>query len=287
MKLLGIFAVLATLATGSITVLPSSARSWIDGPLPGTVLPVAPVEIVAHSYDDAGVATVVLSVDGTPVAEIVPDGAGDRFVTIRTRWNPPGPGTYLLQVQERAADQTPGAAATAVVQIGGASETTSTSTTTSTTAAATTTTTMPPTTSTTVAATTTTAPPTTTSTSTTAAATTTTTVAPTTTTTTVPCAIGTPVATAPPSGSATGSTVTLQWSYSSSSCVPASFAIQISLARDFSTIESGGTVGGSQRSWTTTVRCGFDYYWRVRAEDVDAGSWSSTSTFTTATRICI
>jgi len=274
-KLLGIFAVLAALLAGSITPA-SSPRSWIDDPLPGSVLPAAPVEIVAHSFDDAGVVAIVLSVDGDTVSEVVPSGAGDRFVMVRMQWDPPGPGSYLLQIQGRASDRTLGSSATAVIQIGATVEET-------------TTTTVGKTTTTSIGTTTTTAPVSTSTTSSTVATTTTstlpaTTTMPLTTTTTTSCGIVAPVATTPVDGSAVGSTVTLGWSYGD--CDPAAFTVQVSIARDFSSVESGGTVAGSARSWTATVRCGLDYFWRVRAEGVDTGPWSSTSWFTTNTRGC-
>ncbi len=268
MKVLAVATALVGLLTASVAVAPDSARVWIDDPLPGNVLELGPVGIVAHAFDPVGVAAVAISVDGQVIAEVAPSAYGDRFVIVRMQWDPPGPGTYLLQAQGRSTDGGLGPVTSAVIEIEGAEPTTTT-----TQPHATTTTTVPPTT-------TTTAP--TTTTSTTVPATTTTTAA--TTTTTAACTIGTPVPMAPSDGSATGSTVTLGWFYTG--CEPAGFTVQISLVRDFAIVEYPGTVAGTERSWTTTVACFANYFWRVRAEDVDAGTWSDTWTFTTDTPTC-
>lgn len=95
------------------------ATSWIDAPLDGAALPLAPYEVVAHSADQAGIAEVVFEVDGVEAATLTGDGQS-RLLTSRFRWIPAGVGTYVLTVSARNPTGAWGAAATATVMIAGA-----------------------------------------------------------------------------------------------------------------------------------------------------------------------
>lgn len=96
----------------------ADATSWIDAPLDGSVLPLAPVDVVAHSADQAGIAEVIFDVDGADVdAAVQPAAASSRLVTSRFRWVPPGFGTYVLTVRARNPAGELGAPATATVVI--------------------------------------------------------------------------------------------------------------------------------------------------------------------------
>lgn len=89
------------------------AASWIDAPLDGSLLPLAPRTVIAHSTDPSGVDQVVLDATGTVVPQ---QGAhGERLATTRFLWTPPGPGTYLLVVQARGRSGALGAPAVATV----------------------------------------------------------------------------------------------------------------------------------------------------------------------------
>lgn len=77
---------------------------WIDGPLPGAHLPLAPYDVVAHASSPIGVALFELSVDGVVVRkDTLPSPAyGQTLAHLAQGWTPPGPGTYVIAV--RAAD---------------------------------------------------------------------------------------------------------------------------------------------------------------------------------------
>jgi hypothetical protein len=83
--------------------LPSQSggpASWIDQPLDGSRLPVAPVVLQAHAADADGAATIEFYIDDGLLAS-VPAG-GSRLGEASFQWTPPGPGTYTVSV--RAAD---------------------------------------------------------------------------------------------------------------------------------------------------------------------------------------
>jgi hypothetical protein len=90
------------------------STSWIDAPLDGSVLAVTPYRVVAHSADQAGVAQVVLAVDGVDVQTFDTTTAG-RLVTSRFAWTPTGPGDFVLTVRARSTAGAWGAPATATV----------------------------------------------------------------------------------------------------------------------------------------------------------------------------
>ena len=267
MKML-VVAAIAGLLTTSISVIPSPARAWIDDPLPGAVLDVGSVEIVAHAFDPAGVATVVISVDGDPIAEVSPAAPGDRFVIVRTQWDPPGPGTYLLRAQGRSTGGDAGAAASAVIEIEGTAPSTTTTTTavpspTTTTAPPSTTTTQPPTT-------TTTQPPITTTTSTS-------------TTTTTSCDLGMPAPTGP-TGSVSTPSPTLTWSYNGCR-EPFDFEIQVSRDSTFTRVELDVNAPGTVRNLAVGPLSCDTWFWRIRTLDVDTGPFSGVVSFTVIGRL--
>jgi len=288
-KILAVAIALVSLLTGSITV--SAARVWIDDPLPESVHPVAPVQIVAHAFDEAGVASVTFSVDGDVIAEITPAGAGNRFVTVRAQWDPPGPGIYLLQVRGLAPDETGGAAASAVIEIEGPPPPSTTTTvapattqpTTTTQPATTTSTTSTSTTTTTTSTTSTTTTTTSTSTTTTSTSTTTTsTTAPTTTTTS--CDLGVPTPTGP-SGTVTNPSPTLTWSYNGCR-EPMEFEIQVSRDSTFTRVEYPGMAPGDVRSFPVGPLACDTWYWQIRTLDPDTGPFSGVASFTVAGPDC-
>lgn len=72
-------------------------RVWIDDPLDGDRLPVDTVVVYSTSNSSSGVAEITLFVDGDPVLTDEPSGSGD-LITHGQPWDPPGPGSYRLQV---------------------------------------------------------------------------------------------------------------------------------------------------------------------------------------------
>ncbi|HET8786791.1 MAG TPA: hypothetical protein VFM38_14215, partial [Candidatus Limnocylindrales bacterium] len=117
-----IAALVAALVLASLPLLGRAAlveaTSWIDAPLDGSHLPLAPYEVVAHSADQAGIAEVLFAVNGADVdAAMQPGEEPSRLVTSRFRWVPPDFGTYVLTVQARNTAGELGAPASATVVI--------------------------------------------------------------------------------------------------------------------------------------------------------------------------
>jgi hypothetical protein len=104
-------------AEGSGAALPgTTARAWIDAPLPGTVVPAAEtIEVTAHATDPDGVSLVQLRVDDAVADEVDLGGDGGRLVTARLAWTPDGDGPALLEV--RARDSAGGWGASAWLEI--------------------------------------------------------------------------------------------------------------------------------------------------------------------------
>lgn len=74
----------------------SVPQAWVDAPLDGMVLPLAPYEIVAHASDPGGISQIEINVNGAEL-ESVP-GSGPLF-TARQAWNPSEPGEYVIQAR--------------------------------------------------------------------------------------------------------------------------------------------------------------------------------------------
>lgn len=85
---------------------------WIDAPLPGTVLEVAPgppdveippVQLVSHFSDPDGVTELEFSVNGEVVGNYTVSGADEELVTDSRTWAPPAPGEYALALRVKNA----------------------------------------------------------------------------------------------------------------------------------------------------------------------------------------
>lgn len=86
-------------------VSPSAApMAWIDAPLDGSHLPLAPQEVVAHGAIDGGVTQLELSVNGSEPQIGIPPDTGDRLSHVRWTWHPPEPGRYTIVVRAQAND---------------------------------------------------------------------------------------------------------------------------------------------------------------------------------------
>lgn len=238
-------------------------KAWIDQPLGFEVITSVPVRVTAHATHPSGVSGISLWIDGQMVSSVETEGA--NLETAIFEWNPPGSGTYLLEVEGNSGEGAgvPGAVEV-VVDLGDLFSSTTTVGESTTEAPS----------STAPGVTTTTSKPTTTTTK------------PTTTTTTTVCDLGVP---APSSVSGTGTmSPTLSWSYGGCR-EPEEFEVQVSRTPDFLRLESFGLAPGSVRSaqMTVTANC-TTYYWRVRTYDAGShGSWSAIgSFFVQITRTC-
>ncbi len=83
---------------------PPSAASigtlaWIDAPLNGSTLPLAPINIVSHSSDQAGITQVELSVNGAVVRTDQNQAANQHLVLMSQTWTPTAAGNFKLLVR--------------------------------------------------------------------------------------------------------------------------------------------------------------------------------------------
>ena len=74
----------------------SGPQSWVDAPLDGMHLPLAPYELVGHASDPGGISQIEFSVNGSLLATV--PGAGGLF-SARQAWSPAAPGEYRIQVR--------------------------------------------------------------------------------------------------------------------------------------------------------------------------------------------
>jgi hypothetical protein len=73
--------------------------SWIDAPLNNSSLPLGLVKVISHSSDQAGIAQVELSVNGTVIRTDANQDTSQTLVVMGQDWTPSAPGTYTLQVR--------------------------------------------------------------------------------------------------------------------------------------------------------------------------------------------
>jgi Bacterial Ig domain len=266
---------------------PPMAQAWVDHPFDGSSLPdQGSVAIIVHATDPDGVAQVAVSIDDETID--TQDLAGDaELVTIETTWEPPGPGTYELEVVGEDGDGEAGRPGIATFTVGDPPAGDESTTTTQPAATSTTEGTDPDATTTTAAAGP--ADPTTTtegSTQTTAPRVTTTTRP--TSTTVAPCRPDTPRLVNPPNGQdVTTRTPRLTWDHSG--CRPDRFTVQV--ADNLGFVADRGSyvhrvdVPGLARNITwEPLRCDTTYYWRVRA--VAPGGMSAWSRVRSIDLVC-
>jgi len=74
----------------------SGPHAWIDAPLTGMHLPLAPYEVVFHVTDDTGVVTGELAVNGQVLASLPNPDPSQKLATLRQVWSPAAPGEYTL-----------------------------------------------------------------------------------------------------------------------------------------------------------------------------------------------
>jgi len=76
-------------------------NAWIDAPLHGAVLPLAPYDVVSHASSPNGVASFELSVNGQVyrLDDLPADQYGMPLAFIYQEWVPSAPGNYVLSVR--------------------------------------------------------------------------------------------------------------------------------------------------------------------------------------------
>jgi hypothetical protein len=74
-------------------------RAWIDAPISGSTIPLAPYQIVAHSSDPVEIRSLEISIDGTILDEVENPDPSNLLFTASLFWTPPGPGVYLIQAR--------------------------------------------------------------------------------------------------------------------------------------------------------------------------------------------
>jgi uncharacterized protein YraI len=117
---------LALIFTLSACTLPAAdrgPRAWIDAPLNGSVLPLAPYPVVYHGGAGGGIAAIEFSINDEILSNEPNADQSSILVTRRYTWSPPAPGTYTLKVRTQSGSGGWSDFAVSVVTIGGAAET--------------------------------------------------------------------------------------------------------------------------------------------------------------------
>jgi hypothetical protein len=105
--------------------LPSGPGAWIDAPLDGSTIPLAPYSVVSHASDAGGISSFELKVNGQIVGTdpVEGDQVGQTIAHISHEWLPPAPGTYLLEVRAANGSGEYGPSAFAKIYVGDIAET--------------------------------------------------------------------------------------------------------------------------------------------------------------------
>jgi hypothetical protein len=100
-------------ACGAVALGPVT---WLDRPLDGARLPLAPLTIQAHASDADGVTSFQFFVDDAPLVTTPADG--ERLGQATVEWTPTEPGVYTIRARGIDAQGNVGSEATSVVTIG-------------------------------------------------------------------------------------------------------------------------------------------------------------------------
>lgn len=92
-------------------------QTWIDAPLDGMKLPLAPYKIVFHITDAEAVSAGELVINGTSVAVLPNPQAGSNYAGLAYDWTPPGYGVYTIQARAQGTGGAWGEFAQVVVEI--------------------------------------------------------------------------------------------------------------------------------------------------------------------------
>ncbi len=92
-------------------------QTWIDAPLDGMRLPLAPYKVVFHITDAGSVSAGELIINGSSATVLPNPQPGTNYAGLMYDWNPPGYGVYTLQARAQGADGAWGDFAQVVVEI--------------------------------------------------------------------------------------------------------------------------------------------------------------------------
>jgi len=105
---LGVICILGTACNNQPTATPPlSNQTWIDKPLDGSTIPLAPYQLLFHAASPKGVSDFEVSVNGAVVDTVPPVQSGSGGPDYGTlflgdhTWTPLAPGTYLITVRAR------------------------------------------------------------------------------------------------------------------------------------------------------------------------------------------
>jgi len=100
-KLIPVLLAVSLLLTGCnlpIT-LSGTDQAWIDAPLDGMSLPLAPYTIVFHASGPQGVKLMEVSINGQVLASLSNPIPSQGLVHLEQVWQPPSPGRYVIRVR--------------------------------------------------------------------------------------------------------------------------------------------------------------------------------------------
>jgi hypothetical protein len=100
----------------------TAPQAWIDAPLDGSTLPLAPYNIVFHAFAQGNPAAVELTINGQQVS-LDPVSFDQPLVTIHYQWSPMQPGSYIITAHTQDRKGVWSSAHTHTVMIGSASPT--------------------------------------------------------------------------------------------------------------------------------------------------------------------
>jgi hypothetical protein len=92
----------AVLSNGTLQLDMAYPAAWIDAPLDGSQLTLAPYEVVIHLADPAGLSAGEVSINGSVVASLPVDPSANTLATIKYRWSPTEPGEYVIQSRAKS-----------------------------------------------------------------------------------------------------------------------------------------------------------------------------------------
>jgi hypothetical protein len=117
------FLFMLTFALATVRCAPQSdsgggPQAWIDAPLEGMQLPLAPYEVVAHAEDPSGISQFEFKVNGNMLAAT--GGQDGALSSVKQMWSPTDPGDYVISVRAHSVSGGWGDEAVVHVTIGGA-----------------------------------------------------------------------------------------------------------------------------------------------------------------------